>query len=50
MKGTSMKKPTPRKTGLIGLFGHTYVPNPKEPDTKVIQLSAVSAPWTDWVD
>jgi hypothetical protein len=37
MKGTSMKKPTPRKTGLIGLFGHTYVPDQKEPDTKVIQ-------------
>jgi hypothetical protein len=39
MKGekTPMKKPTPRKTGLIGLFGHTYVPDQKEPDTKVIQ-------------
>jgi hypothetical protein len=30
-------KPATKPEGLIGFFGHTYIPDPKDPDTIMIE-------------
>ena len=32
------KQPEPQPEGLIGLFGHTYVPDPDDPQASMIQF------------